>query len=206
VARGQADGMYVNTAGIGRLLPGHDLGLARIRPGDQVLVSGTIGDHGLAVMLQREGRAVIESDLASDTAPLGGLVEHLLDGNSGVVFMRDPTRGGLAGVLAEMAARSGLGLVVEETDIPIRRESLYAAEMLGLDPLGIANEGKLVAVVRATEAEALLQRLRDHPLGRSAQRIGHFTDAHTGRCELVTDVGGRRVLLKPYGEELSRIC
>lgn len=205
VARGQADGMYINTAGVGRIMPGLELGVERIEPGDAVLVSGTIADHGMAVMLQREDRSVVRSELASDTAPLTGLIEAAL-AEPGVVFMRDPTRGGVAGVLSDLAEQSGWRLTVDEPAIPIRQETLYAAEMLGIDPLDVANEGKAIFVVRNDAAGAVLDRLRVHPLGGSASIIGRFETERDGLCELVTDVGGRRIIQKPYGEELPRIC
>jgi hydrogenase expression/formation protein HypE len=158
-------------------------------------------------MLQREGQSTIRSKLASDVAPLNGLIGALLDAaGEEVVFMRDATRGGLAGVLADLAERSGLHLAIDETQIPIRRETLYAAEMLGLDPLDVANEGKLVFVVRPDAADRALAALRSHPLGEQAARLGAFEGRRDGLCELLTDVGGRRIIQKPYGEELPRIC
>ncbi|MFG0283121.1 MAG: hydrogenase expression/formation protein HypE [Phycisphaerales bacterium JB039] len=207
VARGQADGMYINTAGIGRMRQGVRLGAEHIQPGDVVLVTGPIADHGLAVMLQRERQSSVRSELASDVAPLGGMLGAALERLGGqVVFMRDATRGGLAGVLADMAERSGWRLVVDEATIPVRPQTLYAAEMLGLDPLDVANEGKAVVVVRPGAADAALAALRADPLGAQAARIGAFENERWGVCELVTDVGGRRIIQKPYGEELPRIC
>ena len=207
VGRGQADRLYINTTGIGRIPTGTALGTQYIRPGNRVLVSGTVADHGLAVMLQREDAFGMESRLESDVAPLNGMIQDLLDAcGDDVVFMRDPTRGGLAGVVADLASESGLHLTLEEVDIPIRPETLYAAEILGLDPLDVANEGKVVVVVRSSAAPAALATLRSHPLGRDAAEIGVFTEVEDGLCELVTDVGGRRILQKPYGEELPRIC
>lgn len=206
VARGQADGLYINTAGVGVVPEGRELGMDRVRPGDRILMSGTMADHGLAVMLAREGEGVIESRLESDVAPLGTMIRDLLAAAPGTAFLRDPTRGGLSGVLADLAERSGFNVEVEEAAIPIRTETLYAAEMLGLDPLSVANEGKVVAVVPAHEAEAALEAMRGHPVGRAAETIGAVLEARGGLCELVTDVGGRRVLQKPYGEELPRIC
>lgn len=207
VARGQADGMYVNTAGLGRVRPDARLALARVRQGDRVIVSRPIGDHGLAVMLQREEAFGIESRLASDVAPLNGLVGALLDAcGEDVVFLRDATRGGLAGVLSDLSERTRLHLAVDETRIPLRRETSYAAEMLGLDPLDVANEGTLVAVVRPAVLDAALDALRAHPLGEHAADVGAFGSDEDGLCEIVTEVGGRRVIQKPYGEELPRIC
>jgi len=206
VSRGQADGLYVTTAGVGRLREGVRLDPGRIRPGDVLLASGTIADHGVAVLLARQSGAAIRSDLESDTAPLAGLVGALLDAAPDTVFLRDPTRGGVAGVAADLAERSGRRLAIEEADLPVRRETRYAAEMLGLDVLDVANEGKVLAVVRPGDEGAALDALREHPLGRDAVAIGRFEDERDGFCELVTRVGGRRVVQKPYGEELPRIC
>ena len=206
VARGQADGMYINTTGVGTIRPGRSLGMRQVRPGDVVLINGDIADHGLAVMLQREEQTAIRSELKSDVAPLNGLIGRLLEKVPEVVFLRDPTRGGLAGVIADLAERTGLHLVVDETQIPIRQETLYAAEMLGLDPLDVANEGKVVIVVRPEAAGAALDALHADPLGRRASVIGRFEGEEDGLCELLTDVGGRRIIQKPYGEELPRIC
>jgi hydrogenase expression/formation protein HypE len=206
VSRGQADGMYINTAGVGVVKPDRQLGMHLVHPGDVVLLSGTIADHGLAVMLQREQQSVIQSDLESDTAPLNGLISRLLDEVPDVVFLRDPTRGGLAGVVSDLAERTGYRLEIDETRVPVRRETRYAAEMLGLDPLTVANEGKVVVVVRGGAAEAALALMRSHPLGRRAAIIGRFAAETDARCELLTEVGGRRIIQKPYGEELPRIC
>ena len=207
VARGQADGIYINTAGVGSLHPKADLAIARIQPGDRVLVSGTVADHGLAVMLQREEAFGIESELRSDTAPLNGLIAELLNAcGSDLVFLRDPTRGGLAGVIADLAEVSGFHLTVDETKVPLRHQTNYAAEMLGIDPLDVANEGKVVAVVRAEMEHAALEVMRAHPLGKHAESIGEFSNKQDGLCEIITDVGGRRIVQKPYGEELPRIC
>ncbi len=206
VARGEADGLYINTAGVGMLRPGCELGLHRIQPGDVVVVSGTIADHGLAVMLQREQESMIRSELKSDAAPLTGLIGDLLDEVPDVVFLRDPTRGGVAGVLSDLAEHTGLHLTVDEVAIPVRRETLYAAEMLGLDPLSVANEGKVVVVVRPDLADEAVAALRRHPRGRDAAIVGRFDVTRDGLCEIITDVGGRRIIQKPYGEELPRIC
>ncbi|HEB61503.1 MAG TPA: hydrogenase expression/formation protein HypE [Phycisphaeraceae bacterium] len=206
VARGQADGMYINTAGIGHIRARRSFGIDRIQPDDVVIVNGSIAEHGLSVMLQRDDQASIESELKSDVAPLNGLIAHLLDNVSGVVFMRDATRGGLSGVLADLAEHSGYLLTVDEAEIPLRPETNYAAEMLGLDPLDVANEGKVVVVVRKNKAAAALRVMKEHPLGREAAIIGHFSEERDGLCELITEVGGRRIIQKPYGEELPRIC
>ena len=180
--------------------------MEQVRPGDKVLMSGTIADHGLAVMLQREEQTAVKSELKSDIAPLAGMIGALLDAVEGVSFMRDATRGGLAGVVSDLAETTGFHVSVDETRIPIRTETLYAAEMLGLDPLDVANEGKVVVVVRPDDAEAALRALRSHPQGAAATIIGEVGSERDGLCELLTDVGGRRIIQKPYGEELPRIC
>lgn len=207
VACGQADGLYINTTGIGRIRPDRKrLNIKNIQPGDKVLINGTIADHGMAVMLQREGGAAIISDLKTDAAPLNHLITTLLDNIPGIVFMRDPTRGGLAGVAADMAEYSNLKLTLDETKIPIRSETLYAADMLGIDPLDVANEGKVVIVVRPEDAEQVFELMKKHPLGRQTSIIGEFAESHDGLCEIITEVGGRRIIQKPYGEQLPRIC
>ncbi|UCD74860.1 MAG: hydrogenase expression/formation protein HypE [Phycisphaerales bacterium] len=207
VGRGQADGMYINTAGLGMIRKNVKLGLDRIQPGDAVIVSGQIADHGLAVMLQREEQTGIASTLKSDVAPLNRMIGALFDRVAeSVVFMRDATRGGLAGVLSDLAERSGHHLTVDEAMIPIRQETRYAAEMLGLDPLDVANEGKVVVVVRPEAAEPALEALRKDRWGTEAATIGYFECERDGLCELITEVGGRRIIQKPYGEELPRIC
>ena len=206
VARGQADGIYINTAGVGEMRGGVELSAGRVRVGDAVLLSGTIADHGMAIMLQREDATGVRSTLESDVAPINGLVRDVIGAAPGVRFMRDPTRGGLSGVLSDLAEQSGQRVRIDETAIPMRRETLYAAEMLGLDPLDVANEGKVVVVVPEDEAPAALDAMRGHERGREAALIGRIGEEADGLCELITDVGGRRVLLKPYGEELPRIC
>jgi len=205
VGHGQADGIYLTTAGIGELM-GHPLPHPdHIKPGDVLIINGPIGEHGLTVMLARE-MPEVESVLRSDVAPLNGLIEQLRSAIPEVVFMRDPTRGGLAGLTADLAARTGWRINLEETHIPIRPEAKHAADMLGLDPLDIANEGKVVVVVRPEQAPAALHAMRQHPLGRQAQIIGYVTSEKDGVCTLHTSIGGWRVLQKPYGEQLPRIC
>jgi hydrogenase expression/formation protein HypE len=205
VGRGHADGMYITTSGIGTVADGVRLHPEQVRPGDRILVSGTIADHGLSVMLARE-MPEVQSRLRSDVAPLNGLIAKLLGSVQGVVFMRDPTRGGLAAVAADLAERTGLHVELDETAIPIRPETVQAAELLGLDPLEVANEGKVVVVVRPEAADAALKAMTAHPLGRDARIIGQVTQADDAICELLTEIGGRRVLQKPYGEQLPRIC
>lgn len=198
-------GMYINTAGVGGLHPGAHLDLARIVPGDVVLVSGTLADHGLTIMSVRAGIA-FDSDLRSDAAPLNALVARLLECGADIKFLRDPTRGGLAGVLADISARANVSIEINEASVPITSTARHAAEMLGLDPLSVANEGKLVCVAAQDDASKVLQVLRSHRLGKQAALIGRVTDASPPLVELRTRIGGRRIVQRPYGEELPRIC
>ncbi len=203
--RGGGEGLLINTAGIGRCLDGATLDVRRIRPGDAVILSGRIAEHGLAVMSRREGLE-FSSTLVSDVAPLHGLVEAVLASGADVKFLRDPTRGGVAGVLADLAQESGWSIEVQEGRIPISRAARHAAEMLGLDPLTVANEGKCVFVCSAGDADRVVAACRSHPRGRDAAVIGVVTETRPALAELVTESGGRRVVQKPYGEELPRIC
>lgn len=170
-----------------------------------LIVSGTIADHGMAVMLARE-MPQVQSVLKSDVAPLNQMIEQLLETVEGVVFLRDPTRGGLAGVAADLAVCMGLRVTLNERDIPIRPETWHAADMLGIDPLDVANEGKVVAVVRPDAAHAALAALRDDKNGKDVRVIGVIGEENDGVCELHTTMGGSRILQKPYGEQLPRIC
>ncbi|MCB0217439.1 MAG: hydrogenase expression/formation protein HypE [Chloroflexi bacterium] len=208
VGRGAGDGLYLVTAGLGRVPAGRELGPERLRPGDVLLLSGAVGEHGLAVMLARE-MPEVESVLRSDCAPLNHLAEAILAaGGQDVAFMRDATRGGLAGLAADLAEASGCLVELEESAIPIDPSAWHAAEMLGLDPLEVANEGKLLVALRPAAAERVLAAMRDLPVAARAAAIGRLVEAPDGRprCELITPVGGRRVLQKPYGEQLPRIC
>ncbi len=205
VGRGQADGIYLTTAGVGKMEPSPQPHPARVQPGDILIINGPIGEHGLAVMLARE-MPEVQSVLRSDAAPLNGLIGQLRTCVPGVVFMRDPTRGGLAGVAADLAARTGYRIILEEMQIPIRPEARHAADMLGLDPLDIANEGKVLMAVRPAEAQAALNLIQSHPLGHQAAIIGHVSTEIDGLCVLRTEIGGQRIVQKPYGEQLPRIC
>jgi hydrogenase expression/formation protein HypE len=205
VGRGCGDQVFINTSGLGLVPMGVELSSARVTPGDAILVSGDIGDHGVAILACREGLE-LEGDIASDTAPLHELSAAILGACPTVHAMRDPTRGGLASVLVEIAGRRKLGIEIDEAAIPVREGVRGACELLGLDPLLVANEGKLVAFVPADAADAALEAMRAHPLGRRAARIGHVTDAHAGRVVLRTPVGGQRVLDLPFAELLPRIC
>jgi hydrogenase expression/formation protein HypE len=205
VDRGKGDQIFITTSGIGIVPPGLNLSIRNARPGDKVLLSGTIGDHGIAIMSVREG-IEFETVLESDTAPLTDLVRVMLEACSRIRLMRDPTRGGLSSTLNELADASKVGVVLQESAIPIRREVRAACEMLGLDPLYVANEGKLIAVAPASDADSLLEAMRSHPLGRDSRIIGQIVDDHPGMVVLRTLVGGERIVTMLAGEQLPRIC
>lgn len=205
VERGHGDGMYITTTGVGIVPDGVEIGPHQIRPGDVILINGPVGDHGIAVLSEREGLQ-FETDLVSDSAPLNGLVEALLAAAPHTHCLRDPTRGGVAAVLNELAVAAGVGVEIDEAAIPVRPAVAAACEMLGFDPLVVANEGKLIAFVPPDEAEAALEALRAHPLGRDAARIGVATADHPGMVLARTGIGGRRVVDMPMGELLPRIC
>jgi hydrogenase expression/formation protein HypE len=206
VDHGAADGLFINTAGLGVVEAGLDVQPRNLRAGDQILVSGTVGDHGIAVMMVREGLQ-FSTDLQSDCAPLHGLVASLLAACPGTVrCMRDPTRGGLVATLNEWAQAAGVGIVVEESAIPLREQVRGACEILGLDPLYVANEGKVVVAVAPEHAEDALAALRAHPLGREAAIIGLVTADHPRRVVARTPIGARRILDMLVGEQLPRIC
>jgi hydrogenase expression/formation protein HypE len=205
VGRGNGDKIFINTAGIGLPRPGVDLSARRVRPGDVILLSGSIGDHGMAILTMREGLE-LEGGLTSDTAPLNGLVDAMLDAFPDIHAMRDPTRGGLAATLVEIATRQDLGIEADELVIPVKEAVFGACEILGLDPLFVANEGKLVAFVPEEGAAAVLAAMRAHPLGRESVSIGRVTSAHPGVVVLRTPIGGQRALDLPFAEALPRIC
>jgi len=206
VERGHGDGCYINTAGVGVLRPGVTVGPDRAQAGDAVLVSGTIGDHGMAIMSVREGLE-FESQIRSDCAALNGLIAEVLDAaGADVHAMRDPTRGGLASTLNEIAHSSGVGVEIDEPSLPVRTEVQSACELLGLDPVYVANEGKVVFFVAPSAAERVLEVLRAHPLGRDAARIGQVTAQHPGMLVARTGMGANRVIATQIGEQLPRIC
>ncbi|MGE5578055.1 MAG: hydrogenase expression/formation protein HypE [Syntrophothermus sp.] len=205
VEKGQADGLYINTTGVGFVPPGVRLGGEKARPGDAVIVSGTLGDHGMAVMSERAGIAW-ETSIESDCAPLNGLIQSVLAVAPEVHCFRDPTRGGLATTLNEIAAQSRVGIRIEESALPISDAVRGACEMLGFDPLYVANEGKVVAIVPAAQADDVLTAMRQHPYGRMAVRIGEVVNEHPGMVTLRTMIGGERILDMPEGEMLPRIC
>ena len=203
VEKGRGDGIYINTAGIGVLRhPG--LSPGNIRPGDKVLVSGFVGDHGTAVMLARN--QMMQGDIASDCAALNGLTEAILSAAPGVRVLRDPTRGGVATTLNEFVEGTALGIELEEARIPVRPQVQAACDMLGLDPLYCANEGKLLAVVDPTDTDKVLAAMRSHELGAHAAIIGEVTERYPGKLTMRTAFGGSRVLQKLSGAQLPRIC
>jgi hydrogenase expression/formation protein HypE len=204
VERGNADGLYVTTAGIGIVPGAAELGPERVRPGDRVLVSGTLGDHGMAVLIAR-GDLDLEVDLESDTAPVHELAAALLE-LGGVRWMRDPTRGGLATALNELAEQTGLAIALDEASLPLRPEVVGACEILGIDPLYVANEGKLAAVVAPDRADEALAVLRLHPLGAEAAIVGEVRAEPAGMVLLDTAFGGSRIVDMLVGDPLPRIC
>ena len=205
VGRGSGDKIFINTSGIGLVPPGIDLSSSRVEAGDAILVSGPIGDHGVAILSRREGLE-FDGQIESDTAPLHELAARMLAAAPEIHAMRDPTRGGVAATLVEIATRRALGIEVDESAIPVRDAVRGACEILGLDPLLVANEGKLVAFVPERNAESVLAAMREHPLGREACRIGRVTADHPGFVALRTPIGGERILDLPFGESLPRIC
>ncbi|MHC5061760.1 MAG: hydrogenase expression/formation protein HypE [Planctomycetota bacterium] len=206
VETGAADGIFINTAGVGTKLQGVNLAPAQIAPGDKIIISGTIGDHGMTIISQREG-IKFESQLASDCASLAGLTCKILENTAGVKFMRDPTRGGLAATVNEIADATCHSIVLYENNIPINPTVRAAADMLGFDLLNIANEGKVVIVAAAEVADKVLDICKDDPLGTDAEMIGEVTESEDGPVvELITKPGGRRLIQMPYGRELPRIC
>ena len=205
VQRGKADGCYINTAGVGVIERPLELGVATARPGDAVIVSGPIGEHGITVMLAR-GELDIESEVESDTAPLNGLVERLLDAAPGVRGLRDATRGGVATICNEVARAAGVAVVVDEDSVPVRPDVRGACELLGIDPLYVACEGRLVAVVDGDQVDAAMAALRSHPLGEGAAVIGRVRDDPPGLVLLKTSFGGTRIVDLLVGDPLPRIC
>jgi hydrogenase expression/formation protein HypE len=205
VQRQRGDGCYITTAGIGVLEPRVRLGAGEVRPGDAVIVSGPIAEHGVAILLAR-GELQLECELRSDTAPLAELVQRLLAAAPGVRWLRDATRGGVASVLNELAAAAGVGVRLDEARIPVREEVGAACEILGIDPLHVACEGRCVVVVSPADEAATLATLHDHPLGRGASAIGRVVESPKGSVLLQTRFGGTRIVDMLIGDPLPRIC
>lgn len=205
VDKGKVDEIFITTSGIGFIEEGQPLSVKRIEPGDKIIVSGTIGDHGISILSKREGLE-FGTRLISDCASLCNLVKSILVPPGKVHALRDPTRGGLGGILAEIAKSSNLGIEIEEEKIPLKDEVRAACELLGLDPLFIANEGKIIAFAQKEDAEVILKAMKKDVSGRDAQIIGEVTKLHPGRSLLITRIGGKRIIDLPRGELLPRIC
>lgn len=205
VPRGKADKIFINTAGVGIVPPGLQIGGQYARPGDAVLINGTLGDHGLAVLCKREGLA-FENEIRSDSASLYGLVAGMLEVCPTIHVLRDPTRGGVATTLNEIAQQSGVGIRLFEDSLPIREDVAGACELLGLDPLYVANEGKVLACVPSASAAAVLDAMRSNPHGKEACQIGEVVGTDVGRVFLRTRIGGHRLVDMLRGEQLPRIC
>jgi hydrogenase expression/formation protein HypE len=205
VERGHGDGVFITTTGVGVVPDGVSLSGRRALPGDAILVSGTLGDHGMAIMAERESLG-FDSPIVSDTAALHGLIAAMLDSGADIHVLRDPTRGGLATTLNEIARQSSVGMMLQERALPVKPAVAAACELLGLDPLYVANEGKLVAICAPRDADKLLAVMRDHPLGRDAALIGEVREDANHFVQMTTGFGGRRIVDWLSGEQLPRIC
>ena len=205
VDRGKGDKVFINTSGIGVIPEGVHIDPALAEPGDVIIVSGPIASHGMAIMSVREGLE-FETRIESDTAPLNGLVQAILDITQSIHVLRDPTRGGVASALNEIAEKSGTGILIRESSVPVRNEVQGACEILGLDPLYVANEGRLLAFVRQNDAEKILSAMRAHSLGEESVIIGEVVADHPGIVVMTTRIGGSRVVDMLSGEQLPRIC
>jgi hydrogenase expression/formation protein HypE len=205
VERGKGDGVFITTTCVGEVRAGITLSGDLARPGDCILISGTIGDHGMAVLSQREN-LTFDAPIVSDTAALHGLVRDMLDSGAGIRVLRDPTRGGLATTLNEIARQSAVGMLLQESEIPLNQPVEAACEFLGLDPLYVANEGKLLAICAPEDAASLLKVMRSHPLGLKSAVIGEVRSDTRGFVQMNTKLGGRRIVDWLAGEQLPRIC
>ena len=205
VEQGKGDGLFINTTGIGLVPNGLVLGSERARPGDKIVLSGPLGDHGICILAQREGLE-FETTIKSDSAALHGLVKCILETGGAIRCMRDPTRGGLSSALNEIASRSEVGMVIEEEQIPAREEVRGACELLGLDPLYVANEGKMIAIVEPSAADKIVQAMRSHEHGREARVIGTVVEQHRRTVVMKTSFGTTRIVDMLAGDQLPRIC
>ncbi|MDD8018712.1 MAG: hydrogenase expression/formation protein HypE [Bacteroidota bacterium] len=205
VPRGKADKIFITTSGVGTIPKERNIHPTQISVGDKILVSGTLADHGMAIMSVREGLE-FESEISSDTAALNGLVEEMYKASLHIHFLRDPTRGGLASTLNEIASSSNKGIQIVEQSIPVKTSVRSACEILGFDPLYVANEGKLIAIVASSDAAKILTAMRNHPFGKDSAIIGEVTQAHAGVVVMQTAIGGERVVDMISGEQLPRIC
>jgi hydrogenase expression/formation protein HypE len=205
VEKGGADGLFVNTSGIGEILDGVKLSVRNIKVGDKIILNGPIADHGISILSSREGFE-FESEITSDCAPLNELILKILAASDGVRFMRDPTRGGLATTLNEIVEGTNFGILIDEEKVPLREPVRAACELLGLDPFYIGNEGKVAVVIDRKEAESICGLMREHPLGKESQIIGEITEGPKGKVCLKTATGGTRVLDMLIADQLPRIC
>ncbi|WP_295357580.1 hydrogenase expression/formation protein HypE [Accumulibacter sp.] len=205
VQRGRGDGVYITTTGVGVVADGEDWSGDRARPGDGIIVSGGIGEHGMAIMAQRESIG-FAAEIVSDTAPLHGLIAAMRASGADIHVVRDPTRGGVATTLNEIARQSRVGMMLRESEVPVQPQVAAACEFLGLDPLYVANEGRLLAIVAAADAERLLAAMRAHPLGRHAALIGSVHEDAQCFVQMSTTLGGRRIVDWLSGDQLPRIC
>jgi hydrogenase expression/formation protein HypE len=205
VPRGAADKIFINTSGIGLIPGGVDISSRNVRPGDNIILSGTIADHGMAILIQREGMS-FESSITSDTAPLNQMVNRMLSACKDIHVLRDPTRGGVGTALNEIAEQSNLGIKIYETKIPVRDEVAGVCELLGFDPLYVANEGKLLAFVGSQYAEQVLETMKEHPQGKDACIIGEVVETNPSKVFMQTRIGGTRIVDMLTGEQLPRIC
>jgi hydrogenase expression/formation protein HypE len=205
VEQGKGDGVFITTTGVGVVREGINLSGDQAKPGDKILLSGTIGDHGMAILSQREG-LTFSAPIVSDTAALHGLIATMLDSGAKLRVLRDPTRGGLATTLNEIAKQSGVGMMLQESAIKVNQPVEAACEFLGLDPLYVANEGKLIAICAPEDAARLLEVMRAHPLAQQASIIGEVLEDTHGFVQMTTKLGGRRVVDWLAGEQLPRIC
>ena len=204
VARGAADKIFITTSGIGTIT-GSPFDKSGIEPGDKIIVSGTMADHGIAILTQRENM-MVSADIESDTAPLNDLVARMMGSHASIKLLRDPTRGGLATILNEIATNSGMSIRVDETQIPVKKDVTAMCTLLGIDPLYVANEGKLVAVVAGKDADALVKEMRNHELGGNASVIGEVVAPGLSTVTMRTRIGGDRIIPMLTGEQLPRIC
>jgi hydrogenase expression/formation protein HypE len=205
VPKGAVDKIFINTSGIGLIPPTVDIASHHAKPGDQIILSGSIADHGITILTRREGLS-FETSISSDTAPLNHMVKQILTAGRGIHVLRDPTRGGVGTALNEIADRSKMGIKICEENIPVKKEVAAACELLGFDPLYLANEGKLLAFVSAEDAAAVLAAIKTSPYGKDAAVIGEVVEDHIGKVTLKTRIGGMRIVDMLAGEQLPRIC
>ena len=205
VPKGAVDKIFINTSGIGLIPAEINIASHHAKPGDQIILSGTIADHGITILIQREGLA-FETDLTSDTAPLNQMVEQMLIASKEIHVLRDPTRGGVGTALNEIAEKSEVGITIYEEKIPLKKEVAAACELLGFDPLYLANEGKLLAFVAAEDSDTVLASISASPYGKDATVIGEVSEDHIGKVIMETRIGGRRIVDMLAGEQLPRIC